>query len=127
MKRFSIQLTAISVGTMLLLVLFQQMADVRSYPNFAWLCLGFFIVFSIVMYFFGWRTSLSSDRNAFTRTIIGFMGLKMFFSVLLVATYVKLVEPDSKYFLIPFFIVYLIFTVFETYFMSRLGRIKPNS
>lgn len=123
-KQFTIQLILYSLLSFVLLMGFHHFVD-SSQPNFSWLSLAFFILFSALMYFFGWQTSTSSDRNAFTRTVIGFMALKMFFSVILVATYVKLNEPDSKFFLIPFIIVYLVFTSFETYFMSRLGKRKP--
>ena len=34
--------------------------------------------------------------------------------------------PETKNFTLPFFLVYYIFTIFETYFMVKLGQTKKS-
>lgn len=54
--------------------------------------------------------------------ILGATFGKIFFSLFLVIIYNHIAQPSSKVFIIPFFIVYLIFTIFETYLMMQLGQ-----
>jgi hypothetical protein len=50
--------------------------------------------------------------------------LKMALCLFVIVGYFKLAEPSSKMYAIPFLIVYLIFTIFETYFMMKLSKVK---
>jgi hypothetical protein len=45
---------------------------------------------------------------------------------MMIVIYKKVANPESLWFLIPFFLIYLVFTIFEVYFMNILGRVKPN-
>lgn len=74
------------------------------------------------MYYAGRNAARSSNKNDFTNIIMGFTMGKMVLSFVLIFAYLKLVEPADKIFVLPFFSIYLIYTVFETYFMMKLGR-----
>ena len=78
------------------------------------------------MYYMGIRTAASKDRNAFTRTVLGFTGVKMFLAIVMLVIYVEIVKPLSRHFLLPFFIIYFIYTIYETYFMMKLSHVKPK-
>jgi hypothetical protein len=43
-----------------------------------------------------------------------------------VGVYYKLYKPTDKYFLLPFLLVYLIFTIFETYFLLKQSDRKKG-
>ncbi len=76
----------------------------------------------------GEKTAKSSNKGLFTGVVIFSTFGKIFLSFLVVIGYYELGEPTSKIFLLPFFIVYLIFTVFETYLMMQIGQnTKPLS
>lgn len=62
------------------------------------------------------------NKNDFSRLVLGFTGFKMMFSVALVFIYQAVAEPTSRWFVIPFLIIYILYTIFETYFLMRLGR-----
>ena len=49
---------------------------------------------------------------------------KLLLSVSIVVLYYKLKSPDDGIFVVPFIIIYVIFTVFETYYMSEQARTK---
>ena len=125
-RSFYFQLGSITLGTFLILCILHQFPNFQLYSGFSWLSLGFFILLSILMFRIGIVSVNSSDRNAFSRTVLGFIAGKMFLSVLIVVVYVEWTQPDSRHFIIPFLIVYLIYTVFETHFMMKMGRMKPK-
>ena len=89
---------------------------------FSWICLGFFFFFSLLMFFMGSKAAKSKNKNDFTNAALGFTAGKMFFSMIIIIVYSKLGEPSSKLFVLPFFLVYIIYTAFETYFMMRIGK-----
>lgn len=94
--------------------------------DFSMICLAFFIFLSLVMFFLGKWAAASSNKNLFTAIVIFFVFGKLVFSLIILLTYHKLVQPVNGKFLIPFFIIYLFYTVFETVFMMRLGKLESK-
>lgn len=67
----------------------------------------------------------STDKNAFTRTGLGMIFVKLIFSATIVILYKLIAEPKTLFFIVPFFINYFIFTFIEIYILNQL--IKENS
>ena len=88
--------------------------------------LAFFALLSLSMYHFAAKAAISKDKNAFTRLIMVFTFVKLLLSVSIVVVYSKTIQPEGKFFILPFFLVYLIYTIFETGFMTKLGKIKAR-
>lgn len=86
----------------------------------------FFIGFTVGVYFLAERAAHSSNLHTFSSVILGVIFIKMVFILFIIVLYKKEVNPENSWFLIPFFLIYLAFTIFEVYFMSKLGRIKPQ-
>ncbi len=86
----------------------------------------FFIFFTIGVYFLAEKAAQSPNLNTFSSVVLGVIFIKMVFILFIIMIYKKQVNPDEAWFLIPFFLIYLAFTIFEVYFMSKLGRIKPE-
>lgn len=89
-----------------------------------WIAIGIFVSLSIMMYYQGYRAALSDNKNDFTNTFMGFLVGKLFLCGGLIIGYYYIVEPTSKLFILPFFGVYALYTIFEVVFMSRLGRMS---
>ena len=123
-RQFFLQLLLLSAATALSLHFVNQLPAFQAYAGLSWLSVLFFILLSIAMYYAGRRSALSENKHHFTNTIMGFTMGKMMLSILLILVYLKLAEPVTKLFILPFFGVYLIYTIFETYFMTRLGRMS---
>ena len=66
--------------------------------------------------------SFSKNKNAFTSVILMTTMAKMFLAILIIVIYVKVFEPDSRMFVFPFLGIYLIYTIFETYFMMKANQ-----
>lgn len=126
-KTFYTQLGIITLGTVLLLLsLHFLVPPLYVVQGLSWLSLVFFFSLSILMFELGRRLAVNPNKNAFTSMVMIFVFVKMLLSVLIIAVYAKVAAPDSKLFVVPFFVVYLIYTIFETYFLMLLGRSKPN-
>ena len=121
-RQFYLQLIFVSAGTAVLLFFVNQLPSFHAYAFLSWLSVLFFILLSLLMYYAGRRAARSSNKHQFTNTIMAFTMGKMMICILLILGYLKLAEPATKLFVLPFFGVYLIYTIFETYFMTRLGR-----
>ena len=80
------------------------------------------MLLTLAMFFVGSMTAKSTNKNLFTTIVLGFTFGKIFLSLFVVLGYYQIAQPTSKIFLLPFFIVYLIFTIFETYLMMQIGK-----
>ena len=126
-RQFFIQLFLISSLTAALLFWLNTLPKFQADSGFTWFSLALFVVLSIIMFFVGRKASLSDNKNTFTNTALLFTTAKLFLTVIIIYSYNEIMEPKSRLFILPFFAVYLIFTIFETYFMIRLGRIEGKA
>jgi hypothetical protein len=111
--------TALTAGALYALFLSPKLAP---YHLMGWVSLGGFVLLSVLMYFVAGSAARSKNKNDFTNTVLGFTTGKMMLAAAIIFTYLLLAEPADKLFVIPFFVVYFIFTAFETYFMIKLGK-----
>ena len=123
-RTFAIQLVVISVLMIPILLGIHSAPRFQEYSLLSWVGIAFFVLISILMYFLGSKAAMSENKNTFTNVVIGFTMGKMMLSVIIILIYNKLVAPDDKLFILPFFGIYLVYTIFETYFMMKLGRMK---
>lgn len=123
-RTFFVQLTTVSVISFLLLFFLNQYPKFAPFTTFSYISCVAFILFSALMYFLAYRAALSSDKNLFLQQVLLTTSAKMALCLFVIVGYFKLAEPTSKMYAIPFLIVYLIFTIFETYFMMKLSKVK---
>jgi hypothetical protein len=105
-------------------ILGQFFGSFVQYANVTGWSLGFFIPLSIGMYIVGQKAAGSENKLFFHNLIIVSIFAKMFLSVFVLLIYKKIFHPETKNFTLPFFLVYFFFTIFETYFMVKLGQKK---
>ena len=96
-------------------------SKIADYQDFGWICIAFFILWSAVMFFYIYKKDNSKPYTFINAVMVFTMG-KLILSAVLIVGYFKLMEPASKIFVIPFFVTYIIYTIFETRFMMKLGR-----
>lgn len=121
-RRFYSQLGLLTGGILGVLFLIQLFPVFHSSFQFSLISLLFFLLLIISFYYPSVSAAKSSDKNAFTRLILGFTLAKIFLTIGLIITFYKVFDLKSNYFLIPFFFIYIAFTVFEAVFMTRLGK-----
>ncbi|MCO6478563.1 MAG: hypothetical protein J5I94_18165 [Phaeodactylibacter sp.] len=123
-RSFFIQLGILSFITAALLFFLNRLPPLQAYSALSWISLAVFIALSTFMYRAGYRAATSDNKNDFTNAVLGFTVGKMFLAILVILGYSQLAQPPDKLFIIPFFAIYLIYTIFETYFMMKLGRMN---
>lgn len=114
---------AVVCGVAVVAVFFMgQHSALEPHQGLSWFSVGAFTAITLLMYFAGRRTAASSNKNDFTNAILGFTVLKLFLAIAVIFSYIQLFQPEGKLFILPFFFAYFWYTIFETYFMMRLGR-----
>ncbi|MEZ5039821.1 MAG: hypothetical protein R2828_08015 [Saprospiraceae bacterium] len=121
-QTFYLQLSLLSIPLAILIFLLTQQTQFQEFGSISWISLFFFVGLSASVFHLGQFMLKSQNKNDFTRMVLGFTGFKMMLSVALVFIYHQVAEPTSRWFVIPFLIIYVLYTIFETYFLMRLGR-----
>lgn len=120
---FLLFITSLGVGVLSLCLGF-VFEKYQQYNSVTWWSLGIFIPLSIGMFLGGQRAAKSTDKYFFSNLIMPFTFIKMLVAVVGLVVYKKIFHPETKYFLLPFFVVYMVFTIFETFFMVKLANSK---
>lgn len=88
----------------------------------AWWAIGLFWVLSVLMFVFGNISVQAINKKLFTQLTIFFTFTKLLCSISCIVIYKSKMQPADKWFVVPFLLIYLIFTIFETYFMFKLSQ-----
>ncbi len=118
------QLVGLSLVIGVLLLSLSYIPLFQTDISVSWVSWLFFIVFTIAVFYTAQRAALSTNPHTFTTVIMGVVIGKMFFSILIILLYIQIMNPESRYFLLPFFAIYFSFTIFELHFMTKLGKMK---
>jgi hypothetical protein len=84
----------------------------HSIQNFTWLSLAFFFILTVITGYIGIH-ALGKSAHGFVASVNGIVLLKLMLSVGFLIAYLVITKPASPYFIIPFFVFYIIYTVFE--------------
>ncbi|MEY3240572.1 MAG: hypothetical protein RIR11_2010 [Bacteroidota bacterium] len=86
--------------------------------------LAVFVLLSIGLFFAGKSSARSSNKMAFNGLISGSTFGKMFLAVGLLFVYQESAKPTNQWFVALFLLIYVIFTVYEVWFLTRIAREK---
>jgi len=123
-RKFYAQLSRVSLMLLVVLFLIHSFPPFANYWDVSIISMIFYILLSIVMFYFGKNTAGNANKNDFSRVAFASIFGKMMLTVVLVVIYFKIKQPANQNFLLPFFLIYLVYTVFETAFMMKLAKIK---
>jgi hypothetical protein len=98
----------------------------QTYVELALVSVGIFVVLSLLMYGLTYRTVKRSKHNQFIGLFLLFTLLKMIIAIVVIGWYVKTAAPPNRFYVLPFFLVYLLYTGFEIWFMDKLARMQPK-
>ena len=121
-SRFLLYLGIVSACTALGLFLLNLLPGFQVHAAFAWGTFAFFVLFTLLAFWYGNMAARSTNKHQFTNAFMGLTMIKMLFSLMIVVGYFFLAKPADKLFIVPFFGIYLIYTVFETALLMNLGR-----
>jgi heme/copper-type cytochrome/quinol oxidase subunit 4 len=121
-KSFYSSLSLLTVSLIIIAVVMNGRGEIGKFTDFSIYAILAFALLSISMYFFGIKAAGSKNKYTFNNLIIGNMILKMVLCLAIIMIYKEVYSLESRAFLIPFLIIYLSYTIFETYFLTRLAK-----
>lgn len=95
---------------------------ISKYIDLSILSMVLFLVFSIFLYLVALQFVDHPNKFLFGNIILASTFVKIVMSVIFVFVYFYFSNPSSKVFILPFFVIYLIFTVFETIFLVQINQ-----
>jgi hypothetical protein len=123
-KEYILIKSILSIVVMTVLYLFSFLELLRKYSDLSTISLLFFIIFSFALFKGCQNTAKSQNKQLFSQFFLVATAVKMFLSLTIVLIYFLIVKPSTQYFIIPFFFVYICYTIFEVYFLTKLGNSK---
>lgn len=126
-RDFFVQLAILTAVVALFVVAFQYSYALPRETFFAWMSLGFFIVFSISFYLIGYQSVLSKNKSQFISLVIGMTLVKTIACVGIAIAYRQKINEPSHLFVAMFLGIYIVYTIFETYFMMKLAHVKSHA
>ncbi len=123
LQKFLTQTLLLTLALFGLLRWLQSQPSLEGMGSMTWYSLGLFFTLTLALYFFA-RPALAKSAR-FVPLFMGFVFGKMAVSILLIVLYVKLAQPSNRLFLLPFFLNYLAYTIFETAFLMKMARRNP--
>jgi len=99
-----------------------QYSTIQEHWIFYLLCFLFFISSSILANILGLKTTGASNKSLFGSVALAMMTFKMLGAALFAIVYIKLYPESSRWFILPFFLMYLYFVVYETFALVQIGR-----
>ncbi|MEY3321113.1 MAG: hypothetical protein RLZZ417_696 [Bacteroidota bacterium] len=87
-----------------------------------WMANLYFALFTLIIYFMALKNLSIASGSAFIRIVMGGSGLKMAGAILVLALVHIFYQPLVKAEVILFLIIYVLFTIFETYTLMKLSN-----
>jgi len=110
---FFLQLTVFSLLVGVLLFGLRYIPQVADYQQFTWMSWGFFIILCVLIYGMSWFGKQRNDPMFNFRLGIFFNFLKIIGSIVFVLFYHQQYQPATHLFVLPFFLIYTLYTIFE--------------
>lgn len=118
-KYLAIVTLGVSIG---LFALHSLAVPAQSHAAFSIISVGLFVGVCIGLYYAGLSALRSSSKFAFTNLVTVSVFGKMVVSLTALFLYQKLAVPENQWFVGIFLLCYVVFTVFEVWFMSKLAK-----
>jgi hypothetical protein len=113
------QLLLLTIGILALILSLMSMNEkIYEYIDIAYYAIPAFTLLSLVIYFLTEYLEKQADKGMLLNLVIINVMFKFLIAIGVVMIYHKLRNPEDGIFILPFIIIYVVFTIFETYFMS---------
>lgn len=99
-----------------------QLAMFESDQYLSTIGLAMFSIYTIGLYFLSTLSVRSPNKGLFTAVHIGTIFFKMVLTIAIAMMYKRKYIPESKYYIIPFILIYIAYTSYETYMMMKVSK-----
>lgn len=122
-KDFYIRLSGVTAGTAVVLaILLSMLPEARIHSGFAVASILLFVLVCVGLYYAGRSTAGSSSKIAFTNLVSASVFGKMVLAVAVLFVYQQSAQPENQWFVGIFLLVYVVYTIFEVWFMTKLAK-----
>jgi len=121
---FFITFLIITAFTALLIISTGQWPLLQNYMDISWISLALFALICLAMFFGALSAVKNKNKNSFITAIMGFTTVKLILAAIVIFAYHQIAEPATNFFILPFFVIYFIYTAFELYFMMKVGKMN---
>ena len=121
-KNFIVQLSWLTLLLIILLLVLHQLPVFQEHQLFSWISLLSFVGFCLLSFFLQSKSVEHSNKSLFGNVFLLSIFFKLLLCAFLVIAYAIFAKPSSVYFILPFFIIYIFYTVFEVYFILKLAK-----
>ena len=97
---------------------------IYAYIDISYYAIPAFTLLSLLIYFLTEFLEKQNNKGMLINLVIINVMFKFLIAIGIVLIYHKLKNPQDGIFVLPFIIIYVIFTIFETYFMSIQAKSK---
>ncbi len=84
----------------------------------------FFVSLSIAVFYLGNAAARSTNKNRLTQLIMILVFFKLFSCLLIIMIYDRFFHPANNYYVLPFFLIYILYTVFEVIMLTKANKIS---
>ncbi len=121
-SKFLTYLLFSTAATIALFFLFHAFLPLTQHLEILWWSIACYVLLAFIIHFLVERSlRLKAGRNMIGLVIFNVF-LKLIFTFGFVSLYVKFKTPEDKLFLVPLLLTYLVFTIFETWFLNIQAR-----
>ncbi len=126
-KTFWLRLLGVTAGAAGLLGLLYGLApQARVHGWFMVAAVALFVLVCIGLFFAGKSAAGSTSKLAFNNLVSASVFGKMVLALAVLFVYQQTTKPSNQWFVGIFLLVYVVYTVFEIWFMTKLARHKPS-
>ena len=93
-----------------------------NYPNFVWVTYVFLSVLLFIVVAIAATSKNVKSPSQSLSIVLGAMVIKFSMSLLLIVVYVVFTRPENAIFIVPFFLLYPIYTAFEVHFLIQISK-----
>jgi len=99
-----------------------ELLDVSEHNMLMYISIVLFTVLALGVYLLSERAARMGSKNFFMQIVMINTMVKMFGAVVAVIGYFYMTKPSSAKFIVPFLIVYVLYTIFDAWFMMKQSR-----
>lgn len=120
-NRFTRAFLVVSAISVTIVTMIYLLPGISPYLDLGIITWVLFSVLSVILFFIADKVVNLPERTKFISLTIANMLVKMMVSIGLIWTYYLAKKPQSGLFIVPFLLVYGIFTIFETRFLLQIA------
>ncbi len=85
-----------------------------------------FMILCTALFFAGRKAAISTQKLAFNNLVLSSVFGKMVLAIAWLLGFRSVAQPHDDWYVLIFLFIYVVFTVFEVIFMSKLARLKST-